>query len=94
MNIVEYALLSIKEDIIPVNRPMSAYELSSIREIAAKAAAKMPGGVNGNLIFEAVSIAYRFGFWAGWKHCEAESLEIDFDVDQADEDLTTDSAPE
>lgn len=92
MNIVEYALFAIKEEIIPVNRAMSCYEVSSIREFAAKAAAKMPGGVNGNLIFEAISIAYRFGFWMGWKHCEAESLEIDFDVDQADEDLIVDTA--
>ena len=91
MNIVEYALFAIKEEIIPVNRAMSCYEMSSIREIAAKAAAKRPGGMNGNLIFEAISIAYRFGFWMGWKHCEAESLEFDFDADQTDEDLTADT---
>ena len=92
MNIVEYALFAIKEEIIPVNRAMSCYEMSSIREFAAKAAAKRPGGVNGNLIFEAISIAYRFGFWMGWKHCEAESMEFDFDVDQAAEDLIVDTA--
>ena len=91
MNIVEYALFAIKEEIIPVNRAMSCYEMSMIREIAAKSAAKMPGGKSGNLIFEAIGAAYRFGYYMGWQHCEAEHPELDFDADQADEDLTADT---
>lgn len=72
MNIVEYALEQIKDGVLPVDRKPGVEELLIIREIAEKNAQTMPGGLDGNLIFEIVGLAYDFGYWQGWKHCEVE----------------------
>ena len=72
MNIVEYALEQIKDEVLPVDRKPGVEELLIIREIAEKNAQTMPGGLDGNLIFEIVGLAYDFGYWQGWKHCEVE----------------------
>lgn len=76
MNIVEYALEEIKDGVLPVNRSMACYEMTTIREIAEKNAQAMPGGLDGNLIFEIIGLAYDFGYWQGWRHCEVERPEI------------------
>ena len=76
MNIVEYALEQIKDEVLPVNRELVVDELLIIREIAEKKAQTMPGGINGNLIFAVVGIAYNYGYWQGWKHCEVERPDL------------------
>lgn len=89
MNIVEHALEQVKDGVLPVTRHLNCYELSVLREIAEKTAASMPGGLDGNLVFEAIGKAYAYGFWQGWKHCEVERPEFeefDADEDPADED--------
>ena len=83
MNIVEYALEQIKSDARPVNRQINGYEINVLREIAEKKAGTMPGGIDGNLVFEAIGIAFDFGYWQGWKHCEVERPDIE-DFDSAD----------
>ena len=90
MNTVEYALEQIKSGALPVDRNMSAYEITVLREIAEKKAKTMPGGVNENLVFAALGVAFDFGFWQGWKHCEVERPDIeDFDGDELPDKLIT-----
>lgn len=76
MNTIEYALEQIKDEMLPVNRTLGCYEMTVIREIAEKSARSMPGGLNGNLIFEVIGIAYNYGYWQGWKHCEVERPDL------------------
>lgn len=76
MNTIEYALEQIKDEVLPVNRTLGCYEMTVIREIAEKSARSMPGGLNGNLIFEVIGIAYNYGYWQGWKHCEVERPDL------------------
>lgn len=84
MNIVEYALEQIKDGVLPVDRKPGVEELLIIREIAEKNAQVMPGGLDGNLIFEIIGLAYDFGYWQGWKHCEVERPEIADPADDAE----------
>lgn len=76
MNMINYALEQIKDEVLPVNRTLGCYEMTVIREIAEKSARSMPGGLNGNLIFEVIGIAYNYGYWQGWKHCEVERPDL------------------
>ena len=77
MNIVEYALEQVKDGALPVERNINCYEMSVLKKISEEVAQKMPGGLEGNLIFQAIGYAYNYGFWQGWKHCEVERPEID-----------------
>lgn len=87
MNIVEYALEQVKDGVLPVSRPINCHELTVIHEIAKEAAKNMPGGIEENIVYDAIGAAYNYGFWQGWKHCEAERPDLDeisFDEDPAD----------
>ena len=86
MNIVEYALEQVRDEVLPVSRPLECYEMTTIREIAEKNAEAMPGGANGNLIFELIGLAYDFGFWQGWNHCRAELPGLDQIASDADQE--------
>lgn len=93
MNIVEYALEQVKDGALPVTRQLNCYELRVLREIAEKTAASMPGGLDGNLVFEAICKAYDYGFYQGWRHCEAERPEIEaFDADEDPADREADNS--
>ena len=72
MNIIEYALEEIKDDVLPVNRKLNCYEIVALREIASELAKKAPGNIADNIILEAIGAAYDYGYWQGWKHCEVE----------------------
>ena len=87
MNTIEYALEQIKDEVLPVNRTLGCYEMTVIREIAEKSARSMPGGLNGNLIFEVIAIAYNYGYWQGWKHCEVERPDLN-DIMPGNDDQT------
>ena len=84
MNLIEYATEQIKDKVLPVNRIINCYEMTTIREMAEKSAQAMPGGLDGNLIFEIIGIAYNYGYWQGWMHCEVEKPDLD-DVDPEDQ---------
>ena len=95
MNIVEYALEQIKDGALPVTRHINCHELAVIHEIAKEAAKKMPGGVDGNIVFDAIGAAYDYGFYQGWRHCEAERPEIEaFEVDEDPADSEADKSIE
>ncbi len=76
MNLIEYATEQIKYEVLPVNRILCCHEMTTIREMAEKIAQTMPGGLEGNLIFEVIGIAYNYGYWQGWKHCEVERPDL------------------
>lgn len=80
MNLIEYAIGQINDEVLAVNRILDCYEMTTIREMAEKSAQTMPGGIKGNLIFEVIAIAYNYGYWQGWRHCEVERPDLD-DVD-------------
>ena len=72
MNVVKYALEQIDDRALPVSRDLNAFEINELREIAEKRAKSLPGNVEENIAFELIKEAFGFGFWQGWKHCEAE----------------------
>lgn len=71
MNNVEKALVAINDE-LPVKRDILTDEYLAIRDIAKEKAAARPGGVSENILFDAIWTAFDYGFWKGWKHCEAE----------------------
>ena len=50
VNIIEYALEEIKDDVLPVNRKLNCYEIVALREIASELAKKAPGNIADNII--------------------------------------------
>lgn len=95
MNLIEYAIGQINDEVLPVNRILDCYEMTTIREMAEKSAQNMPGGIKGNLIFEVVVIAYSYGYWQGWRHCEVERPDLDdVDSDGTDSNDQTERRPQ
>ena len=57
----------VDNDVLPIKREITAYELECIKELAEeneKSAAE--------ILLLAIDNAYKFGFCLGWKHCEIE----------------------
>lgn len=75
MNRIENIIGLIKDDALPARRSLYVQEVLKIREMAMKPAEKDKGkeAELRESILEAIDIAYNYGFWMGWKYCEAEN---------------------
>ena len=84
MNIVKYALEQVDNEAFPVDRKINAFEINEIRRIAEEKAKGMPGSTESNIAFTLIGEAFKYGFWQGWKHCEAERPEYEDIEDEND----------
>lgn len=75
MNRIENIVGLIKDDALPARRELYVNEVLQIRELAMEPAEKNNGKESESRvsILEAIDIAYNYGFWMGWKYCEAEN---------------------
>ena len=75
MNRIENIVGLVKDDALPARRAIYVDEVLQIRELAMKPAETNKGKEIElrEAILAAIDIAYNYGFWMGWKYCEAEN---------------------
>lgn len=66
---LEMKIIEVKDGILPCTRDITADEMTEIKALAEKEESCK--------LFHAITAAYYYGFWNGWKHCEAERVDYD-----------------
>lgn len=75
MTKIEKILGYMKDDVLPGKRDIKAVELYQIKAMANKPAEEdtLTDIDPDEAILDAIERAYNYGFWMGWKYCEAEN---------------------
>ena len=73
MRKIEEIIELMKDDVLPAKRTLYAREVYKIKELATKPSEEGKDADPGEAILDAIIIGYTFGFWMGWKYCEAEN---------------------
>lgn len=73
MKKIEEIIELMKDDVLPAKRTLYAREVYKIKELATKPSEEGKDADPGEAILDAIEIGYAFGFWMGWKYCEAEN---------------------
>lgn len=69
MSRIKEIITEIDDDVLPVTRPILADEIQEIRDLSNAETSDNP---NMDMLINAIGIAYNYGFWLGWRHCETE----------------------
>ena len=73
MRKIEEIIELMKDDVLPAKRILSAHEVYKIKELASKHSEEGKEVDPSEAILDAIEIGYTFGFWMGWKYCEADN---------------------
>lgn len=73
MKKIEEIIELMKDDVLPAKRALYVREVYKIKELAMKPGEDSKAVDSGDVILIAIEKAFNYGFWMGWKYCEAEN---------------------
>lgn len=73
MKKIEEIIELMKDDVLPAKRILYAREVYKIKELAMKPDEDGKAVDPSEVILNAIEKAFNYGFWMGWKYCEAEN---------------------